>query len=375
MLFKNFLSSALTITLVFCFFAFVSEAQEFVPCEISQLGGTRLGGVANGYISTEYIKQYLSEDDPNECEGEKYNSSLYLTIYNLRLDLFELFLNNPYGIKGNLFVVGTNKISILSYATRWATSLSPVTFKFVDRIIEEAPSLINKQNPNGSFPIHYAALSGDKKVFDKIASRLTKKEIRVLGEYGKDVLHYAAQMPFRPFEAEDDPKTIAKLDAQSELIRHLVVERNFDVNSRDNRGYTPLLLATAQPNKQAIQTLINLGARLDVVNQDGYGLLDFLVYSPINTIYHRRPEGMISNEEQKKYMRVAEERRLAIAQFFIENLEFNSPEAIQKSISYSEMELEDLKSIVKRDSRSFYKYAVPGYEKFVSYLRSKLPTE
>ena len=346
---------------VFCFFSFFSEARDFIPCQISS-SDTRLGGVANGYISEEYIKEYLTQDDPNECEAGKKNTALYLTIYNYRLDLFELFLNNPYGIKGNLFVTATG-ISILSYAAKWGDSIHPVSLTFIDRIMKEAPSLVNKQNPNGSFPIHYAALSGDKVVFDKIASRLKEDEVKVLGEYNKDVLHYVAQMPFYPWED--------KLDGQSELLRHLVHDRGFKVDSRDSRGYTPLLLAIAQNNIEAVKTLLNLGASLDVVNKDGYGPLDFVVYIPIDTNTHKRPIGMLSNEDQKKYMARAEEMRLAFARFLIETQGLSSPETIKRSLSFAEMELEDLESIVKRDRRSFYKYAIPGYKELVSYLRYK----
>lgn len=67
--------------------------------------------------------------------------------------------------------------------------------------------------------------------------------------------------------------------ATTEVIPLLMATGSMDINSQDDRGYTPLLQALLFRDADRVKTLLKHKPRLDLANNDGNGVLHFLVRS------------------------------------------------------------------------------------------------
>ena len=120
-------------------------------------------------------------------------------------------------------------------------------------LVAELGADLNVRNNMGDTPIHLATAEGHSDA------------IRALHELGAavDVANHDGYTPLHCCAGY----------GHADATRLLVAELGADVNVRNNIGYTTLHLATAEGHSDAIRALHELGAAVDVTNDDGPSLL------------------------------------------------------------------------------------------------------
>ena len=102
----------------------------------------------------------------------------------------------------------------------------------------------------------------------------------------------------RPKEGKLGPIFFAAQSGNSELIRYLVQTKHVEVNSRSNFGATPLMYAVSERHLDAVNTLIELNAKVNLSMDEnlnnGIDMHDLGAYDDLSNAYRRaRSSGQI----------------------------------------------------------------------------------
>ena len=122
---------------------------------------------------------------------------------------------------------------------------------------------IDARDQEGDTPLHWAALSGS---LDVAALLLAKgADPRALDQDGETPLHAAAR-----WLNEDLPMLARKrLYERHRDIAVLLLDRHVEIDPRNRKGYTPLLLAVEGNLWDLIDALVARGADINARNQEG----------------------------------------------------------------------------------------------------------
>ncbi|MFP4498886.1 MAG: ankyrin repeat domain-containing protein, partial [Vulcanimicrobiota bacterium] len=151
----------------------------------------------------------------------------------------------------------------------------------VKRILAEDKKQVNRKDPKGFTPLHFAAEIGNI----DIATHLLDQGaiIGVVNESGWSVMHNAArtgQLDMAMFLVTRGAKTdvpskmgwtpmhIAAANNQLKFVKFLV-EQNADMNARNVDGWTPLHRAAANGAVETVQYLLDENALADEKTSDG----------------------------------------------------------------------------------------------------------
>ena len=95
----------------------------------------------------------------------------------------------------------------------------------------------------------------------------------------------------RPMEGKLDPLFFAAQSGNSELIRYIVTTKRVNPNSRSNFGATPLMYAVSADQLDAVKTLIELRADVNLSMDDnlnnGIDMIDLGDYDNLSNAYRR----------------------------------------------------------------------------------------
>ncbi|NGX37255.1 MAG: hypothetical protein K1000chlam2_00409 [Chlamydiae bacterium] len=128
---------------------------------------------------------------------------------------------------------------------------------------------LNAINKEGMSPMHMAASAG----FDPIMSLLLEKgaSVDVKNTEGKTPLHLAIEHLFSAI-VEKDPKD----EGPMKIISMLIDDEAIDVNAKTKKGLTPMHLAAVSNLIDIMPLLLNKGAIVDEINNDGDTPLHFV---------------------------------------------------------------------------------------------------
>lgn len=131
-------------------------------------------------------------------------------------------------------------------------------------LLERRANDPNCRNENGNTPLHYAAISG------------TKKVSQLLVAHGGDVnaANKAGQTPLHGAAGQNWDHIVAYLgslrdDSCKECAARTCKKHMADVNARDNNGMTPLHYASNQFTSSLYEQLLALGADPSIKDEDG----------------------------------------------------------------------------------------------------------
>ncbi|XP_071085033.1 serine/threonine-protein phosphatase 6 regulatory ankyrin repeat subunit A-like [Haliotis cracherodii] len=112
---------------------------------------------------------------------------------------------------------------------------------------------INSKDYDGNTPLMVAAQKGNKKVFDLLVSN--ECDEFDVSDSGGNILHAAC------------------LSNDAVLVKEILLRGVADIESRDEDGATPVMLAAAQGHKEVFDLLVNQGCNLNVRNSDNHNIL------------------------------------------------------------------------------------------------------
>lgn len=126
-------------------------------------------------------------------------------------------------------------------------------YKIAERILSIHPELVNAES-QGYTPFYVAIATNSLEIVDLLIRKGGDVNMKDVGK--RAPLHWAAETGNR------------------DIIRNLS-ESSASVNSKTkNSGLTPLHLAAHFGNIEAVQILLQYGAKFDIVNRDGETPLD-----------------------------------------------------------------------------------------------------
>ncbi len=129
--------------------------------------------------------------------------------------------------------------------------------KLLAKAIDQEPSGLSINNNTTKYPIHTAILNGQLEIVDLL---LKNPGVIQLTDYkGRNALHYAAQY------------------ASEDIILQRCCQAVTDIDVVDNEHKTPLMLATLAEKRQAMTSLVTLGANVDATDAHGNSILHLAI--------------------------------------------------------------------------------------------------
>ncbi|MDC7222956.1 MAG: ankyrin repeat domain-containing protein [Spirochaetales bacterium] len=129
--------------------------------------------------------------------------------------------------------------------------------------------------------VNTAPLGGDEmEIKGTVVSPYEKRAALVFLRKGQGRAEYVVMgahltLGFRATPLEQEPLIESVLNGQYYISR-LILEKGTDPDSvRDDRGYTPLLLAARVGNWEIVRLLLDYGARFDVSDEEGLSPADY----------------------------------------------------------------------------------------------------
>ncbi|XP_046340859.2 putative ankyrin repeat protein RF_0381 [Haliotis rufescens] len=112
---------------------------------------------------------------------------------------------------------------------------------------------INSDRTDGMTPLLLSAYLGERDVFDLLIGR--GADISSVNDFGENILHFSCR------------------GENVDIVKYVLKQNVVDINSRDNEGMTPVLLAAFWGERDAFDLLIGRGADTTVVNENGDNIL------------------------------------------------------------------------------------------------------
>lgn len=128
---------------------------------------------------------------------------------------------------------------------------------------------INTDEAQGLFPIHLAAMSGQKKMVEKLIS------------LNKDIVDQHS------IELKTSPLGMASKRCLPEIVDALV-RQGAQLNYQDKNGDTPLILASKRKCYATISVLLDLGAKQEILNQDQKVAIEYIKKGNFKYLFTRR---------------------------------------------------------------------------------------
>lgn len=208
----------------------------------------------------------------NHQNAMKRSALHYVAMKNQK-ELMELLLQN--GADATLVnsdgstafdsAIGENSIDVIKYLIELKYDInkpnrygvSPLLHALKNKNVEIAKLLIakgaslNADNIGGTV-LHYATLGGSSEMIKFFVDEKGFKA-NVVDEDGQTPLHYILDLYYTSY-----------LDSTISIL----LKCGADINQKDKKGNTPLLLAVLDDNKYVVRSLVKYGANLDLANLD-----------------------------------------------------------------------------------------------------------
>ncbi|XP_036088690.1 transient receptor potential cation channel subfamily A member 1 isoform X2 [Rousettus aegyptiacus] len=144
---------------------------------------------------------------------------------------------------------------------------------------------LRKHDDVNASPLHHAAEEGQVQLMELIVSDSTCEVLNVMDNYGNTPLHWAAvknqagSVKFLLSKGANPnlrnnsmmaPLHLAVQNGHNEVVKVLTEHRSTDTNLDGENGNTALIIACFQDNSEALQMLLNKGAKACKANKWGY---------------------------------------------------------------------------------------------------------
>ncbi|XP_048246396.1 ankyrin repeat domain-containing protein 17-like [Haliotis rufescens] len=125
--------------------------------------------------------------------------------------------------------------------------------QIVEYILSHHIADINSRNKDGLTPVMIAACQGQKKVFDLLCGKGC--DLNLTDHKDRTILHAACY------------------GDNVHIVEHLLLHEIVDINSRDENGHTPVIVAAQEGESKVFNLLVNKHCDLSVLNNDNYTIL------------------------------------------------------------------------------------------------------
>lgn len=164
------------------------------------------------------------------------------------------------------------------------------------------PAFINKKDVEGKTPLEFALLAGEDKTalliletMKKASIKLEKKdELVKKAMYGDciDAAFYLMKAAGPLTKVNDTGETyLHKVASAGNLkLAEKLLNNGLDLNTKDNRGWTPLFHASSTHMVPMIRFLISRGAAVDVRDQEGFSPVQVALNRVLRDYHDRKEE-------------------------------------------------------------------------------------
>ncbi|XP_071094922.1 putative ankyrin repeat protein RF_0381 [Haliotis cracherodii] len=186
------------------------------------------------------LKQNVVDIESRDNEGM---TPVLLAAFWGKRDAFDLLIGRGADTK----VVNINGDNILHNSCRGGN------VDIVKSVLKQNVVDISSRDNEGMTPVLLAAFFGERDAFDLLIGR--GADISGVNDFGENILHFSCR------------------GGNVDIVKYVLKQNVVDINSRDNEGMTPVLLAAFWGERDAFDLLIGRGADTKVVNINGDNIL------------------------------------------------------------------------------------------------------
>ncbi|XP_046582590.1 putative ankyrin repeat protein RF_0381 [Haliotis rubra] len=190
------------------------------------------------------VNYILTQDMADiDSKGSKDMTPVLLEAYMGNIEVFDILVNKG----ANLSVVNEDGDNVLHLAIRGEN------VKMVNYILTQDIVDINSKGFEDMTPVLLALDVGSTEIFDILVNK--GADLSVVNEDEESILHLAIE------------------EGNVEIVNSILAQNIVDINSTDCDGTTPVLLTALMGNIEVFDILVNKGADLSVVDDDGNNVL------------------------------------------------------------------------------------------------------
>ncbi|XP_067653128.1 serine/threonine-protein phosphatase 6 regulatory ankyrin repeat subunit A-like [Haliotis asinina] len=160
-------------------------------------------------------------------------------------EVFDILVKNG----ANLSDTDVDGSTILCLACRGG-NVEIVNYILMQNIVD-----INRKNIDGKTPVVCAAHDGNREVFDILVKKGVN--LSVTDQNGDNVLHWACR------------------GGKIKIVNYILMQTIVDINSNNGWGMTPVMSAALHGRREVFDVLVEKGANISVVDEDGDNILHF----------------------------------------------------------------------------------------------------
>ncbi|XP_048246402.1 ankyrin repeat domain-containing protein 50-like [Haliotis rufescens] len=206
-------------------------------------GNTILHAACSGG-DVEMVQHVLSQEDIYiNCRGQNGGTPLMFAAFGGHREVFDLLVT-----KGADATLVCNKGNTILHVACIGGHV-----EMVEHIMSQGIGDVNSQNQDGRTPLLLAAFGGHREVFDLLVRNGANAS--VVCNMGNTILH------------------VACIGGHVEMVEHIMSQGIGDVNSQNQDGRTPLLLAAFGGHREVFDLLVRNGANASVVCNMGNTIL------------------------------------------------------------------------------------------------------
>ncbi|HTM06528.1 MAG TPA: ankyrin repeat domain-containing protein, partial [Patescibacteria group bacterium] len=151
----------------------------------------------------------------------------------------------------------------------------------------------NEPFSNGTLPLHFATLHGNKEIIEILTSKTycsNPASVHAVDNHGRnalmlaalhgdaDLVDYLLSRQINAQTKDSHGQTLLHFAAQSANVKVLnkVLKLGINIDTQDNDGNSPLLIATSYANTKGIQILVQHKANIELLNNKGDDVISLL---------------------------------------------------------------------------------------------------
>ncbi|XP_067653188.1 serine/threonine-protein phosphatase 6 regulatory ankyrin repeat subunit A-like [Haliotis asinina] len=176
-------------------------------------------------------------------KGDKEITPVMLAAYHGKTEVFDILVKKG----ADLSVIDEEGDNMLLWACRGG-NVKIVNYILIQNIVD-----INAQNNGGETPVMLAANSGDREIFDILVRK--GADLSVIDNNTDNILHWACR------------------GGNVKIVNYILMQNIVDINCKGYEEITPVLIAAYHAKNEAFDILVQKGADLSVIDENGDNIL------------------------------------------------------------------------------------------------------